>query len=108
MRTSETGAVAFSHACGQAADPKTGGPRYPHLEAKSGSSWRACILRRALTEPSRLRNEVIPFRYARSATGGNAIVCDGSLRVTGHFQQMGANGVKAMVAGNTVIGVEFS
>jgi hypothetical protein len=66
---------------------------------------RACC---ALAEPGRLRNEVIPFRYARRATGGNLVVRDSGLRVAGHFEQMGTNGVEAMMAGNSCIGVERS
>jgi hypothetical protein len=53
-----------------------------------------------------LRNEVVPFRYARGAAGGDPVVIDGSLRVAGHFQQMGTNGVEAVMAGNSCVGVE--
>ena len=75
-------------------------------QAKGGPSSRGCILGRALTEPRRLRNEVILFGYARRATGGKPVVCDCGPRVASHFQQVGANGVEAMMACNSWVGVE--
>ena len=44
------------------------------------------VVLHALTEPSRLLDEVIPFRYARRPIGGYAIVRDCGLVVASHFQ----------------------
>jgi len=40
----------------------------------------------ALVEPGRLRDEVIPFRYARRPARGSPVVCDCGLMVAGHFE----------------------
>jgi hypothetical protein len=53
-----------------------------------------------------LRNQVIPFRLARRAAGGNSIVIDCGLMVASHFQKMATNSVKPMMAGNASVGVE--
>ena len=45
-----------------------------------------CLAGSALSEAGRLHHEVILFRYARRATGGDPVVCDGGLMVAGHFE----------------------
>lgn len=60
----------------------------------------------ALPEPRGLGHEVVPFGDARCPAGGNLIVRDGGRMISGHFQQMGANGVKTVMAGEASIGIE--
>ena len=62
----------------------------------------------ALAEPGGLAHEVIPFRQARRPAGGNPVVCNRGRMVAGHFEQMGTNGVEAMMAGQPSIGIQSS
>ncbi len=61
---------------------------------------------RILIEPGCLGHQVIPLRDARRTSRGSTIVGDCALVVARHFQEMGANGVEAMLGGETRIRIE--
>src|SRR5260370_4878357 len=73
--------------------------------ARGGVRSVACCV---LAEPCSLGHEVIPFGDTCRASGANPVVGDGGLMVAGHFQQMGANCVQTIVAGQPVVSVERS
>jgi len=74
--------------------------------ARSAPPGRLNLVLCAAAEPGGLGDEVAPFRNAGGATGGQAVVLEGSLAVAGHFEQMGPHCVEAMMPGHAGIGIE--
>lgn len=60
----------------------------------------------ALSQPGGSGVEVALFREARCLAGGLLVHRAGTLEVTSHFQEMGADCVQTMMSGNPVVGVE--
>jgi len=57
-------------------------------------------------ESGGLGGEVVPFRNARRSARRNPVVRNGGLMVAGHLQQVGADGIEAVVSSQSSIGIE--
>jgi hypothetical protein len=63
---------------------------------KRCGAWRHRLF--PLAQPGNLRQKVIPFRKTRGPLSSRSVVCDRTLTVTRHLQQVSANRVETMMA----------
>src|SRR4051812_46286907 len=70
------------------------------------SNSRANRLVSLFDETDGLGHKVVTFRYARSPVGSEPVMGNSCLIVTSQLEEMGANGVEAMMAAQPSIGVE--